>query len=298
MKKICFAITCALCCAMMAQAADKADKKPDMKVATFNVRLETAADTGARAWQNRKSDVARLIKQYDFDVFGVQEIGSLSQRDDLKALIPGYTYYGKGRDNAAGTDGEQVGIFYKTNRFSIRDYGSFFLSPTPDRMSIGWDAALRRMCVWVKLHDTQTRKSFYVFCTHFDHMGVMARTESAKLLVSKIGEIAGDLPVLCLGDLNEPAEKSTMYEALAANLEDAREISKVVAKSSVGTFNGYDVSRNLFPASVRIDYIFCRKFAISRYAVLNDRYNNKTFPSDHFPVMVECRIDPARRTVL
>ncbi len=265
-------------------------KETKMHVATYNIRLQTPADSAARSWDNRKKQVAKLIKKYKFDIFGVQEVGNPKQEADLKALIPGFTYFGKGRDNQPGTAGEQIGIFYRTNRFTIRDYGSFFLSPTPEILSIGWDAAFRRMCVWTKLHDKLNDKTFFVFCTHFDHLGVKARVESAKLIVQKIKTIAGDSPVLFVGDLNSSPEATEMYKTLAGSLDDSRVITKTPAKGSEGTFNGYDITKSMLPVSERIDYIFCKSVTVFSYKVLNDKYSNKTYPSDHFPVMIECVI--------
>ena len=283
-------VVCACMAAQFISAKATTEKKLRMNVATFNIRLQTSGDSADRAWDNRKTHVAKLINDYNFDIFGVQEIGSSQQKADLGELIPGYTYFGRGRDDQKGTEGEQLGIFYKTDRFTIRDYGFFFLSETPDMMSRGWDAALRRVCVWTKLIDKQTYKPFYVFCTHFDHVGVKAREESARLLVEKVKEIAEDAPVLCVGDLNTSPESSGMYKTITGYLDDSHEVPGARVKGSVGTFNGYDVSRSTFPSSVRIDYILSRKVKVFNYAVLNDRYSSKTYPSDHFPVMIKCQL--------
>jgi endonuclease/exonuclease/phosphatase family metal-dependent hydrolase len=221
----------------------------------------------------------------------VQEVGSKNQEADLKALIPGYAYFGKGRENVAGTDGEQVGIFYKTNRFKLKEKGSFFLSETPDTISLGWDAVCRRMCVWTKLYDSKCNMTFYVFCTHFDHMGVKARVESAKLIVDRVKRIAADSPVFLVGDLNASPDATEMYQTLHTAFGDSREISKKRPDGSVGTFNGYDISKMMLPASARIDYIFCKKVAVLNYRVITDKFSDKTYPSDHFPVMIECVIN-------
>jgi endonuclease/exonuclease/phosphatase family metal-dependent hydrolase len=262
-----------------------------LTVATYNIRLQTSADSGARSWDKRKADVAKLIKQYKFDVFGVQEVGNKNQEADLKALIPEFTYFGKGRDNQSGTEGEQIGVFFKSERFEIIDQGSFFLSETPDTISKGWDAAFRRMCVWVKLFDKTNKHDFYVFCTHFDHMGVVARVESAKLIVNRINHIAGDSPMLFLGDLNTSPDATEMYTTLRSAFDDSREICAKRIEESVGTFNGYDVSKSVFPAKERIDYIFCKKISVQTYHVINQKFSNKTYPSDHFPVLIECVIN-------
>ncbi|HEY6913615.1 MAG TPA: endonuclease/exonuclease/phosphatase family protein [Paludibacter sp.] len=272
-------------------AANKKTQPVRLHIATYNVRLQTSVDSAERSWDNRKTDVAKMIKKYDFDIFGVQEIGNKSQEADLKMLIPEYSYFGKGRDNEAGTDGEQIGIFYKTKRFVSKEKGSFFLSETPDTISKGWDAALRRMCVWTKLQDRFSKTEFYVFCTHFDHMGVQARVESAKLIVERVKKIAGDKPVFLLGDLNTSPEATEMYKILVAALEDSREISKLHPNGSIGTFNGFDVTKSLLPIAERIDYIFCQKIKVFIYRVLNDKFSENAYPSDHFPVLIDCMID-------
>ena len=265
-------------------------KSSKLNVATYNIRLQTTTDSAARSWDNRKSSVARLIKQYDFDIFGVQEVGNATQETDLKSLITNYTYFGKGRDNQEGTAGEQIGIFYKTNRFVQKEKGFFFLSETPDTISKGWDAAFRRICVWTKLYDLRSKTAIYVFCTHFDHIGKKARVESAKLIVERIKKLAGTSPVLCLGDLNTSPESSEMYKILTSSLKDSREISLIPPKGSLGTFNGYDISTDSLPSTVRIDYILCKKIKVLSYQVLSERYNKASYPSDHFPVMIECEI--------
>ena len=260
------------------------------RVATFNIRLQTPSDSDARAWDKRKIDVARIIKQYDFDIFGVQEVGNSKQEADLIALIPNYTYFGKGRDNQQGTEGEQIGIFFKTKRYSVKDKGSFFLSETPEIMSKGWDAACRRMCVWTKLYDKQTKATFIVFCTHFDHIGVKARAKSAKLIVSRVKAIVGNMPVLLVGDLNSTPDSREMYKTFTDNMDDSRIVSIIPVKGYLGTFNGYEISNDSISTFQLIDYIFCQKIKVKSYKVLRDKYSEGSYPSDHFPVMIECEM--------
>jgi len=136
----------------------------------------------------------------------------------------------------------------------------------------------------------QNKVEFYVFCTHFDHMGVKARVESAKLIVERVKIIAADAPVLFLGDLNTSPKSTKMYKILRAAFDDSCEIAKIRPIGSIGTFNDYDVSKSFLPVSERIDYIFCKKFNVSDYRVITDKFSDKTYPSDHFPIMIECNI--------
>ena len=264
-----------------------AQNKHNFRVATYNIRLETPADSGARAWQNRKFDVARLIHNYKFDIIGVQEVGSASQEADLKKLIPEFSYFGKGRDSQNGKKGEQIAVFFRTNRYKILEKGSFFLSETPEIMSKGWDADFRRMCVWTKLHDRKNQLDFYVFCTHFDHIAKKARIESAALIINRIKNVAGNSPAILLGDLNSSPMDTTMYKNLTDFMTDTAVSAAEKLIPTAGTFNGFDMKTLDFPASQKIDYIFVRKINALNYRVINDKFNDLSYPSDHFPLMCE-----------
>lgn len=259
-----------------------------IKVATYNIRIRTAADTGAISWDHRKFDVARVVTSHGFELFGVQEMVDSAQTADLVALLPQYSSFTVGRNNQEGTKGERIGLFFDKSRFEPMKRGSFFLSPTPDIISKGWDAALRRMCIWQQLRDRHTGKSLYVFCTHFDHKGVLARVESARLIVAKVAEIAGNEPVIVLGDLNASPDESEMYKVLTARLNDARLCGQPQPVAAAGTFNGFDISKQVLPVSELIDYIFCKQIRVESYEVLNDKFRKDAYPSDHFPIMIQC----------
>lgn len=262
-----------------------------LNIATYNIRIKTPGDINERSWDNRKAHVAQLINSYKFDVFGVQEIAESTQGDDLASLLPAYRFFSKGRDNSAGTSGERIGIFYNKVRFREENNGFFFLSETPDAVSKGWDAALNRICVWMKLYDTITKKSFYFFNVHFDHVGTTARAESAKLVVAKIKEIAGDDYVICGGDFNAPPSETTVHKAMTSYFDDSRVISETTPTGSVGTFNGWSINSSTFTENKKIDYIYCKKFQVISYSVLNDKYVAEAYPSDHFPVLIKCKMN-------
>lgn len=261
-----------------------------LNIATYNIRIKTAGDINARSWDNRKAYVAQLINSYKFDVVGVQEIANNTQENDLSDLLPAFSFFSKGRDDTAGTSGERIGIFYNKVRFTVENSGFFFLSETPNVASKGWDAALNRICVWMKLYDTITKKSFYFFNVHFDHVGTTARVESAKLVIAKIKEIAGDNNVICGGDFNASTDESAVHAAMKLYMVDSREVSETTPTGSVGTFNGWNVTSSSFSESTKIDYLYCKNVQVISYSVLNDKFVKETYPSDHFPVMIKCKI--------
>ena len=286
-----FAISFTNCNASETVSEQYISTSDTLKIATYNIRIKTPADINARSWENRKAYVAQLINSNKFDVFGVQEIANSTQENDLSTLLPTYSFLSKGRDNTAGTSGERISIFYNKVRFTEENSGFFFLSETPDVASKGWDAALNRICVWMRLYDTITKKSFYFFNVHFDHMGTTARTESAKLVIAKIKEIAGDNYVVCGGDFNASAYETAVHAEMKLYMDDSMEISETIPTGSVGTFNGWNITLTTFTESNKIDYIYCKKVQVISYSVLNDKFVAETYPSDHFPVMIKCRMN-------
>lgn len=256
-----------------------------MFVASFNLRFDNPRDTG-NLWINRAPVVANLIRFHDFDVFGTQE-GLQNQLDDISKALPEYTRYGVGRDD--GKDkGEHSAIFFRKDRFELLKKGDFWLSQTPEKPSLGWDATCcNRICSWVHLQDKKTGKKFYFFNAHFDHQGVQARKESSKLILQKIKEIAGAEPTILTGDLNGD-HNSEWYQALATSdiLRDTyKEVKYPYANNA--SFNAFGATRGRYEI---IDHIFTTNhFMINKWGVLTDTYHGK-FPSDHFPVLAAVKM--------
>jgi len=251
-------------------------KGTPINIITYNIRLNVASD-GVNAWPNRKDNVKALVKFHDADILCVQE--ALPEQFD--ALLEGSNFdvVGVGREDGK-RKGEFSAVYFDKNRFTKKDGGTFWLSQTPDVPSRGWDAALNRVCSWVRLFDKLNKKEFLVFNTHYDHIGVQARIESAKLLKKKIQQIAPTLPVVFTGDLNVTPETEAI-STIKSFLTDAKAISIEPAYGPSGTFNAFDFNSDL---KDRIDYIFVNKgFKVQKFAVLSDS-KEKRYPSDHLPV--------------
>ena len=191
-------------------------------VATYNLRQNNAHD-GINAWPNRKEEVKSLILYHDFDIFGTQE-GFIGQLNDLLEMKE-FAYTGHGREDGKDA-GEHSAIFYRKDRFKLLQNGDFWLSETPDKPGLGWDATCcNRICSWAKFRDMETSIEFFFFCVHFDHQGVVARKESGKLMVKKIQEIAGKYPVFCVGDFNSTPE-TEQIKTMQTLLNDSRQIDR------------------------------------------------------------------------
>jgi len=252
----------------------------DICLITYNIRLNTSSD-GEHAWPNRRDDVAALLQFHEADIFCVQEALS-EQMDDLSASFPDYSFEGVGRDDGK-REGEFSAVFYNRSRFNRMDGGTFWLSETPGKCSFGWDAACRRICSWAKLKDVTTGKIFYVFNTHFDHKGVEARENSAELILSRIGKIAGESPAILCGDFNLPPDAEPIA-LLKTKLADTHDVSITPPYGETGSYHGFTVNE---PLEQRIDYIFVSPgVKVLKYGILTDSRGGSFF-SDHLPVVVK-----------
>ena len=277
-----------------------------LNIATYNIRYDNPGDS-LDSWKYRKSVVASLIQFHEFDVFGIQE-GLINQMKDLSEALPDYAYTGAGRDDGKEA-GEFSAIFYKKSRFKLLKSGMFWLSGTDvSKPNKGWDAALPRVCTWAEFQDKNSGLKFFHFNTHFDHVGVVARRESASLILRMIDKIAGNAHVILTGDFNVD-QNNESYGVInnSGKLKDSYETASFKYALN-GTFNSFNINSK---TESRIDHIFLSsKFKAVKYGVLTDCYpggsneagkvgsanfprevslkrSQARFPSDHFPVFVK-----------
>ena len=265
----------------LAMAYGKAEDKEVLKIATFNLRMDTPSD-GENAWFHRKDMVNDLIRFYGFDLFGTQE-GFTHQLNDILRLSD-YRFVGVGRDDGKDA-GEHCAIFYRSDRFKVLDQGDFWLSEHPEKPGRGWDGTCcNRICTWGKFEDLKNHKQFYFFNVHYEYEGDVARRESSNLMISRIKSIAGNQPVFLTGDFNAfPTEEPIRILNDSGFLNDSYKITKEAPFGPVCTYHGYD---STIKTEERLDYIWVTdSIQIDKYGVLTNTLYGHT-PSDHFPVMV------------
>lgn len=247
---------------------------------SFNIRYDNTSDT-INNWNKRKASLASLIQHYDADIVGIQE-GLHHQVDYLNNTLNGFSYVGVGRDDGQ-QKGEYSAIFYNSDKFKVLKTNTFWLSETPEKVSVGWDASMERICTYALFENVTSKKQFYVFNTHFDHRGMQARVNSAELIYKKIKEInTSDLAVILMGDLNLTPDTEPI-QFLKKHLTDAMGISKKPFYGPIGTFNGFDQDRIM---ENRIDYIFVNNIEVLSYTHIDDRMANNMHISDHLPVLI------------
>jgi endonuclease/exonuclease/phosphatase family metal-dependent hydrolase len=257
-----------------------------INVISFNIRLNTPNDS-ANAWPYRKDIVASQILFHEAHLVGVQEALHI-QMTELLERLPGFKYVGVGRDDGK-EKGEYSAIFFDTSRIQLLATKTFWLSPEPEVPgSKGWDAAITRVVTWAKFRDRRTGKDFFAFNTHFDHIGKLARKESARLLIQKVNEIAGKAPVVITGDFNSaPMDEPIQVITDAANplrLVDARSITKTPHYGPTGTFNGFTSKET---SDNPIDYVFIKNgVKVLKHATFSQTWRGR-FSSDHFPMFAQ-----------
>ncbi len=279
-------------------------------VGSYNIRYQNDGDKrDGNGWTQRCPVLCNQVLFEHPDIFGAQEV-LWSQIDDMLSQLQDYDYIGRGRDDGEHA-GEHAAIFYDRQRLKLLDHGDFWLSETPEKPTLGWDAACIRICTWGKFRLRHSRRTFYFFNLHMDHVGKAARREGAKLVVQRIREIAKNKPVVLTGDFNVDQEDEiysifTQSGLLADSYSHAR-----IRFAENGTFNNYKTEEK---TNSRIDHVFLSpEIAVDAYGVLTDSYWTpvtdtirekqspeppqerrqskwvRRNPSDHYPVFV--RID-------
>jgi endonuclease/exonuclease/phosphatase family metal-dependent hydrolase len=254
----------------------------ETRVMSFNIRYDAASD-GENRWEIRKDRVAGLMRWHGAHFIGAQEV-LYNQLAYLSNSLKGYGYIGVGRDDGR-IKGEYSCIFYDSSRYErVRD-STFWLSPTPDVISKGWNAAIKRICTYGLFRSKSTGRMLWVFNTHFDHIGDTARLESARLILSRIEALnAGHgWPVVLMGDFNARPEQPPIM-LLASRLSNARNVTVDPPYGSADTWNAFRFDA---PPDGWIDHIFVSSgIRVRKYATLTDSYDRK-YPSDHFPVTAD-----------
>lgn len=265
----------------------------ELTVGTFNIRNNNKGDYKIfDGWDQRKQTMCDLLNFVSPDLFGCQEV-TFVQINDMLALMPEYAYIGVGREDGK-QEGEFSPVFYNKNRFTLLNTGTFWLAEDPAKPMLGWDAACKRVCTWGYFKDNKTKRKFYFFNTHLDHIGVVARREGGRLIIQKMKELMKtNEPVVLTGDFNVD-QFSEVYSVFANSdlLKDTYTNAKFRFAPN-GTFNDFDTQKY---TERRIDHIFVSKGVnVVRYATLNDTdwragddgKKVRHVLSDHYPVFAK-----------
>lgn len=263
-----------------------------IRVMSYNVRLGVAKTDGENSWENRKEATPAMLADVKPDVFGVQEAYDF-QLDYILATSPSYKAVGVGREDGV-SKGEHMSVFYNTETVELIDWGTYWLSETPEVPSKGWDAHCYRTATWTLLKEKATGRKFFFVNTHLDHRGFVARKEGLALIHRRIMEMNPDgLPMVLTGDFNVMPDDE--------GLTDLNKLMKSARFSAVdadprGSYNGWGQNGKSKGAPLLkqpdvdfllpIDYIYYSGFDVcTEFRVITKEYAGKPYISDHFPIM-------------
>ena len=248
-----------------------------IKVMTFNVRVGKANDQ-ENSWQYRRKAATDMILDQHPAVFGVQ--GAVDfQLDYILEQCPMYKCVGVGREDGV-KDGEHMSVFYDTTRIALKDWGTYWLSETPDVPSKGWDAACKRTATWTLLKDLACNKEFFFVNTHLDHIGEEARRNGLALIVERIGQMnPNGSPMILTGDFNVFPDDPCLTD-LRGIMSDVWETAPEVDEGP--TWHDWGKGTD----TRHIDYIFYSGYTkCTSLTRLTKSYDNAPFVSDHYPVI-------------
>lgn len=255
-----------------------------VRVMSFNLRYDLESDS-VNKWSNRADDVHAFIERLAPDVVGMQEVLP-NQMEYLRDSLEDYDCYSVPREDGK-EEGQAASIFFRKERFTAVNKGTFWLSPTPDVPSAGWDARNTRLCSWVLLQDTKTNRIFLFANTHFDHLGKDARRESAMLIKEKLAAIANNCPIILAGDFN-CTDDSEPYRILCSRvfrLEDVHKTARKVTgqRSTLNAWGTVDDAEER-----KIDFIFATPgVEVKRSHIYNALIGEGRYLSDHNPYYVD-----------
>jgi endonuclease/exonuclease/phosphatase family metal-dependent hydrolase len=259
-----------------------------LRFMTFNIRHGRALD-GANRWYMRRDMVFDVIRKWSPHVLGLQEAHHF-QLEELTGEFPGMALLSGRR--YGGPRGTHAAIMFDADRLEACQGGDFWLSPEPDGERFrAWDAAVPRVCNWAVFADKASdRARFAVYNTHFDHIGRVARLESARLIVARTANHR-HMPCIVMGDLNASERRDSVRMFFEAGFRDSFRL----VHPDEDAFTFHDFRGKGIKRLGKIDYILCDgRWKVMSAAVIRDGRRGR-FPSDHFPVTAELAFGPQGR---
>jgi endonuclease/exonuclease/phosphatase family metal-dependent hydrolase len=257
------------------------------RVSTFNIGYITDPD-GLPKWEKRRQAVSAVLKEMDADIIGFQEMETFAggkfnpvnrQRQWILETVAGYRAAAVG--DPAKFPSTQP-ILYRPDRFELLDQGWFFYSQTPDVIySRSFDGGFDYYTVKARFRDRKSGKRLTVFNVHTDIRSMGNRKRAIAMIAERAEKTVGaGEPVLVLGDFN------ALW--FGSNMKTLESIGLAGTRLSRPTFH-FGIGAGVMPA---IDHILHGP-GLSRIgeATIHKTRADGAFPSDHFPVSAQYRLD-------
>lgn len=258
----------------------------ELGVMSFNMRYDRP-DEGDLNWSVRRDRIVKLIAQQSPDIIGAQELLH-HQYKYMDSVLVGYSSVGVARDDGK-EEGEYNPVFFRSDRFTALDSGTFWLSETPDEPgTLGWDGACKRIATWALFKENVSGKEFLAVNTHLDHVGEVARHEGIMLLSERIEQLRDGRPAILTGDFNSTPDSEPVTLLLSQGIF-------VHTRDAAGTVTGPEWSFSDFgqipeAECTFIDYIFTCGFSVISHERMTDTVDGGLV-SDHAPVFARVQLE-------
>ena len=281
LNRLIFSVIAVAAVLAMGGCTQKTQKSTDLKLISFNIRYNSWNNIdGDNGWPYRKDAVVKMIREERPAAIGLQE-ALIDQLQYLDSCLPEYRRIGVGRDDGKEA-GEFMAIYYDTARLKLTATFTQWLSETPYEPSLGWDAACRRTVTFARFDDRQSGKEFVYLNTHLDHVGQIARAESAKQIAGS-APMDKSYPVVLGGDMNSTIEDTIFNSFYAVGLQAAREMTD--STSNAITYNAYGNEDGKV-----IDHFFVKGCKVVSFRTLDGDYG-VPYISDHYPIEIVISIE-------
>lgn len=302
MKKLLFVLPLLACLSGHAEEADV------HRFATYNVRYVNAnnGDTGEKQWANRRTYVVQNITGFDFDIVGLNEVTGnnkdastgKSQLQDLRDMLPAYADYSVERE---GKNYSYNSIFYKKSKYTLLDKGRFYVNEHPETPGVGWDGDISRTCIWLHLQEETSGQDFYFASTHANFGATESGIQGAKLISQRLSELAGQKPIILVGDFNMlRSSHEDCYRWYAAHFYD---LALTAPENLCLPADGPQITATTTEWTPAVknkngseyDYLFYKNMIPLSRHIITEYYpeaGRTVNPSDHYPVLGRFRLRP------
>ncbi|KAJ9142704.1 Endonuclease/Exonuclease/phosphatase [Pleurostoma richardsiae] len=277
-----------------------------LRIITFNIRYATTSPfPGEQPWAVR---CPRICAQLRFATTGrdasficLQEALHRQLLDVHERLGPGWARIGVGRDDGLEA-GEFSPVFYRADAWECERARTYWLSPTPEVPSRGWDAVLNRVVTVGRFRHRASGAPVVVMSTHFDHVGVVAREESAKLILriaaawAEGDDAAGASPrpaVFLGGDFNSKPEDAGYRTMTAPGSGMTDVMTRIPEERRYGNAMTYTSFDEPGKRPTRIDFLFARQaneVQFINFGALCNRFEDGVYLSDHRAVVADVEV--------
>ena len=258
-----------------------------MKIMSFNVRADSILDPHNR-WKNRSELVYKVIRNYNCDIIGMQEVTEKMYSDIVSEFIDEYSIIGMGRSKKCFNERNNILI---QNKYKLINEETFWLSKTPNKTGSSiWYSLFPRICT-TAIVEVEPNKKIRIYNTHLDCLLPSAREYGLKRIGEYIGRCYENdkLPCILMGDFNAVPNSKVITKFSEGLYTDKKfiavqEIDKDIYNyTTMSHFKGKT-------KGMHIDYIFVsEEFDIKNVEIIRYQERDK-YPSDHYPIVAEINL--------